>query len=94
VAVVVAAVVAAGAVGLVVWAVLQAVGGPYGMAGSPSGASPAAAVTVEVAPGDTFWSIASRLRPGGDPRPLVDRLVAANGNRTLRVGEQLSVPSH
>ncbi len=29
-----------------------------------------------VRPGDTLWAIASRVQPGGDPRPLVDRLQA------------------
>ena len=29
--------------------------------------------------GDTLWSIARRLAPDGDPRPLVDELATANG---------------
>jgi len=29
--------------------------------------------------GDTLWSIAHRLAKGGDPRPLVDAISAANG---------------
>ena len=45
-----------------------------------------------VQPGDTFWSIARRLEPSGDPRPLVDRLVAAHGGPTLHVGERLPLP--
>lgn len=28
--------------------------------------------------GDTLWSIARRLSPGGDPRPVVDELATAN----------------
>jgi nucleoid-associated protein YgaU len=32
-----------------------------------------------VEPGDTLWGIASRVSgPGADPRPVVDRLIAAN----------------
>ncbi|MGI9022986.1 MAG: hypothetical protein ACR2HV_07110, partial [Acidimicrobiales bacterium] len=53
------------------WAALGVLGGalatPVGSASDP------AAATVVVAPGDTFWSIASRIRPTGDVRPLVDR---------------------
>jgi len=41
--------------------------------------------------GDTYWSIARRLDPDGDPRPLVDRLVAANGGATLRAGDVIVV---
>jgi hypothetical protein len=29
--------------------------------------------------GDTLWSIARRLSPGGDPRPVVDELATTNG---------------
>jgi hypothetical protein len=29
--------------------------------------------------GDTLWSIARRLSPGSDPRPIVDLLSATNG---------------
>jgi hypothetical protein len=46
-----------------------------------------------VAPGETFWSIARSLRPNGDPRPLVDHLVAAHGPGALRVGETIVLPS-
>jgi nucleoid-associated protein YgaU len=31
-----------------------------------------------VRPGDTLWSIAERVSPGEDPRPLVDAIFAAN----------------
>ena len=31
-----------------------------------------------VRPGDTLWSIAARVSPGEDPRPLVDAIFAAN----------------
>lgn len=64
---------------------------------APAPASPAdrlvgpGAVYV-VQPGDTFWAIARRLQPGGDPRPLVARLVAAHGGAALRTGERLSLP--
>lgn len=46
-----------------------------------------------VQPGDTFWDIARMLRPDGDPRPVVARLVAAHGSPVLRVGERISLPA-
>jgi len=60
----------------------------------PSSAVPAAGAggtAVTVRPGDTYWSIARRLQPSGDVRPLVDRLVAGHGNDVLRPGERLVV---
>ena len=46
-----------------------------------------------VQPGDTFWEIARRLDPEGDPRPLVARLVAAHGGAVLVPGERLALPA-
>lgn len=57
-------------------------------------AAPAAAASqryVVVQPGDTLWSIALRLRPGHDPRPLVDQLAARRGSGPLRPGERIPV---
>jgi hypothetical protein len=42
-----------------------------------------------VQPGETLWTIARRLQPGGDIRPLVDRLAALHGRGPLLVGERL-----
>jgi Tfp pilus assembly protein FimV len=42
--------------------------------------------------GDTIWSIASRLTPSGDPRPIVDQLEAEVGGTTLEPGSHLLVP--
>jgi nucleoid-associated protein YgaU len=42
---------------------------------------PVARSTYVVQPGDTLWSIAQRLSPGEDPRPVVDALAEANGVR-------------
>ena len=42
--------------------------------------------------GDTLWSIARRLLPNGDVRPLVDELARLNGGVDLEVGQRLVVP--
>ncbi len=67
-------------------------------AGTGSGASvperrvsPAAVYVVQ--PGDTFWDIARRLEPSGDPRPLVARLVAAHGSPVLVAGDRVALPA-
>src|SRR3954467_9085194 len=60
--------------------------------GAPAATAGAAGTTVVVQPGDTFWTIARRIRPGGDVRPLVDRLVAAHGSTVLVAGERITVP--
>lgn len=45
-----------------------------------------------VRPGDTLWSIASRLEPGRDPGPLVARLTAEVSTTVLRPGSVIVVP--
>jgi hypothetical protein len=52
---------------------------------------PVAREQVVVQPGDTVWSIAQELAAGGDVRPLVDAIVAANGGAELAVGQRLTV---
>lgn len=88
-----AAVVAAGLL-LTAWAALGALGGALTASGrsAPDLGSRASAMVVEVAPGDTLWTIARRLQPSGDVRPLVDRLAAAHGSTVLQVGERIVVP--
>jgi LysM domain len=68
-------------------------------AGAALGGSPLAAPgrrptvssvrTIVVRPGDTLWGIAGRLAPGEDPRPVVDELAAASGDRPLVPGQTL-----
>jgi LysM domain len=54
---------------------------------------PAPRVTYVVEPGDTLWSIARRVAPGRDPRPVVDGLIKANDLRGgLQAGQELSIP--
>jgi nucleoid-associated protein YgaU len=68
-------------------------------AGAALGGSPLAvperrpAVTHHVVqPGDSLWSIAARLEPGGDPRPVVDEVSAARGGAALVPGEVVTWP--
>jgi hypothetical protein len=42
--------------------------------------------------GDTVWSIATRLDPTGDPRPLADQIEAEIGGTTLQLGSQVLLP--
>ena len=60
-------------------------------------AAPAAVApqVVVVRDGDTLWSIASRIRPGVDPRETVVAISAANGVDAgeLVAGQTLVVPS-
>jgi len=54
---------------------------------------PAPRVTYVVQPGDSLWSIARRVAPGQDPRPVVDGLIEANDVRGgLQTGQELSIP--
>ena len=48
---------------------------------------------VVVAPGETLWSIARRVVPGRDVRPVVDAMVHALGTSTVVAGETISVPT-
>ncbi|HEY8093617.1 MAG TPA: LysM peptidoglycan-binding domain-containing protein [Acidimicrobiales bacterium] len=53
---------------------------------------PGASGTYVVQPGDTLWSIARRLQPEGDVRPLVHRLIDVNGDTALEIGQRLALP--
>jgi LysM repeat protein len=57
------------------------------------GSGPAHSDTVVVASGDTVWSIAT-AHYGGDPRPHVESILAANRMATpiLRPGQALQLP--
>lgn len=60
---------------------------PIAAAAAASGGT----TVVTVAPGDSLWSIARRIRPNGDVRALVDRLAAAHGSAALQPGERLTI---
>lgn len=47
-----------------------------------------------VKPGDTLWSIARRIAPGQDPRPVVDALIANNHLQgSLQAGQAIDLPA-
>ena len=48
-----------------------------------------AAVTTLVRAGDSLWTVAARLVPGEDPRPVVDALAAARHGTVLVPGETI-----
>jgi hypothetical protein len=51
-------------------------------------------VSYTVQPGDTLWSLALRIAPGRDPRPLVDQLIADNHLQgDLQVGQAIYLPA-
>jgi len=41
--------------------------------------------------GDSLWSIAHRLKPDADPRPLVDALAERAGSSALRPGQRIDL---
>jgi hypothetical protein len=73
---------------------------PWGGAGEGTLASPGPAragalsshSSYVVQPGDTLWTIAQRLAPGGDPRPVEWQLEAEVGGDTIVPGERLVLP--
>jgi hypothetical protein len=69
--------------------------GPLGQRLETSRPILAAEARVVVRPGDTLWSIAKRLAPGEDPRPLVDSIAASNrvDPGALVPGRTLVVPA-
>ena len=61
---------------------------------SPDQPVPVARSAYVVRQGDTLWSIARRVSPDDDPRPIVDALAEANGldGAGLVPGQSLIVP--
>jgi hypothetical protein len=49
-------------------------------------------VSYTVRPGDTLWTIAERVDPSADPRPLVAQLTAQTGSDTVVPGERIVLP--
>jgi hypothetical protein len=42
--------------------------------------------------GDTLWSVAERLDPSADPRPMVSELAKETGSDTVYPGERITLP--
>jgi LysM domain len=87
--------------GTVATALVVALALPWGGAGGRALATPGPARAGDpvsahsiyiVQPGDTLWTIAERLDPGGDPRPLEVRMAAEVGGDTIVPGERLVLP--
>lgn len=68
-----------------------------GLFGMPATGSsvPSHTMVVQVATGDTLWSLAQRFAPHDDPRAIVQRIVELNAldGATLRIGQPLVVPA-
>jgi nucleoid-associated protein YgaU len=83
--------------GLLALAVVVGVwAGPVGHAlGGSSEPVPVSDRSYVVRAGDTLWSIAGRIAPGSDPRPVVDAIARANGVDAGAIvpGQVLRVPS-
>ncbi len=87
--------------GTVAVALLAALALPWGGAGgrplaTPGSALAGTALTAHtqyiVQLGDTLWSIALRLDPDGDPRPLVAQMAGEMGGDVVVPGEHLVLP--
>ncbi len=86
-----AALVVAAGLAFVAWLALGALGGALTAPVRSTPLPPETATVVVAGPGDSLWTIARRLQPKGDLRPLVDRLVAVNGGTVVHVGDRLVV---
>ena len=56
--------------------------------------APTTFIEVTVAPGDTLWSLATRLADGGDVRALVDEIASVNSlaSAEVQAGQKLRIP--
>ena len=58
--------------------------------------APTSFIEVTVAPGDTLWSLASRMAEGGDVRAMVDEIASVNAlaSADLQAGQRVRIPLH
>jgi hypothetical protein len=66
--------------------------GGYSHAAGSALAETGRSVVYTVRPGDSLWSIATRVDPSADPRPLVERLAAETGSESVFPGERIVLP--
>lgn len=59
--------------------------------GSDNSPQPISEAVYVVQPGDTLWTIAERLAPDMDPRPIVAELRQRHGGSELQVGDRLDL---
>ncbi len=57
-----------------------------------AGGSLVAGATYVAGPGDTLWSIAVRLAPSADPRPLVAEMSSQLDGSSLQPGDRIVLP--
>ena len=58
--------------------------------------APTSFIEVTVAPGDTLWSLASRMASGSDVRAMVDEIASVNAlaSADLQAGQKVRIPLH
>ena len=56
--------------------------------------APTPFIEVTVAPGDTLWSLATRMADGGDVRAMVDEISSVNSlaSAELQAGQKVRIP--
>ena len=73
-------------------AAVQLVSGALFSSASAGASAPAGPTVVTAEAGDSYWSLAGEVSPGGDLRSTVDALVDANGGGDLHVGDRIVLP--
>ena len=63
---------------------------------SDSVGAPTSFIEVTVAPGDTLWSLATRMAGGEDVRAMVDEIASVNAlaSADLQAGQKVRIPLH